>query len=191
MSNQNPLGELAKDDAVRDAVHVAIMPVQAVEDLLPGHSVTMSKTGLAYKVSHGEGAGIVDPFLSGCVHCGEWFYLCLYPNTVTGMVHHWAHPDFDNETPEIPGHSEEMKKAKEWLTYAAAHIEDYSGVCTFDRLMQKARDEWVGEDYATAGYDCAMDFMNENHVEFWRNYDIYTGGADAGGTRATSFGCSC
>lgn len=194
MSNQNPLGKLAKEGAVRDAVHVPIYPLEAGEKLSAKDDIVIGKDGRAYLCAVGDQAtGIADPFLkvrSAIINEGDWFYICLYPNTVTGMVHHWAHPDFDNKTPDVPVHPE-IKKAKEWLTYAAAHIEDHYGVCTFERLMDKARDEWLGEDYATAGFNSAMDFMNDNHVEFWRNYDIYTGGVNVNESHPTSFGCSC
>jgi len=80
----------------RDAVHVAMAPCTAMEYLLPASHVKLVK-GEVDKVvlaEKGEGIGIIDPFLVEGVDEGERVFVCLYPNTVTGMRHVWQHPEF-------------------------------------------------------------------------------------------------
>src|SRR5690606_517238 len=88
-----PLGETAADDAQRDAVHVAIFPATSDHQLYPGLRVKLV-AGAHDKVepAHDGAIGIVDPFLFSAVMPGTRFYVCLMPNTVTGMRHHWEHP---------------------------------------------------------------------------------------------------
>ena len=79
-----------------------IAPCVAAEDLEPGQHV-----GLVGGESDVAGTrtarlvGIVDPFLTETVRAGQRFYLCLYPNTVTSLRHHWAHPAFDEDEARI------------------------------------------------------------------------------------------
>lgn len=96
MANEIPLGELADSKAKRDAVHVAIAPVLAGEDLEPGSRVIVQRFGLrkAYRAT-GEGTGVVDPFLTKTVLAGERFFVVLRPHTTTPIRHEWSHPDFD------------------------------------------------------------------------------------------------
>ena len=84
------LGELAPEESVRDAIHVAILPVIAGHILRPGEHVAVVD-GVAWSTKT-ETHGIVDPFLKSFVLEGERFYLCLYPGSITSLTHHWSHP---------------------------------------------------------------------------------------------------
>ncbi len=96
MSSDAMLGTEPVGDS-RDAVHVAIVPAIAGEWLTPGSDVTLID-GKAHRTE--RGVGIVDPFLRcEVVHPGVRFWLCLHPGTVTGMRHHWQHPDFSDGSP--------------------------------------------------------------------------------------------
>lgn len=72
----------------RDAVHVAVLAVEAGEDLLPGDRIRVD-SGRAHAVLYGETAtAIVDPFLPRqTLRPGQRFLACLLPGTVTGMRH--------------------------------------------------------------------------------------------------------
>lgn len=93
------LGKLIDGTQKKDAIHVAIYPVLATEDLLQGQAIKMVYGG-TYQVKAADddkGIGIVDPFLSDPVRQGQWFYMVLYPNTVTGLRHDWDHPAIAHE----------------------------------------------------------------------------------------------
>lgn len=91
--SETKLGQLIDGTARRDAVHVAIAPVQAAERMTPGQRCGVRFDGCAW--TRAKIIGIVDPFLTEPVEEGQWFYLCLFPGTVTGMRHHWSHPSFE------------------------------------------------------------------------------------------------
>jgi hypothetical protein len=99
MSEKAPIGRLVTDPkAGRDAIHVAIAPCVAAEDLEPGQHVGLVGGEPDLAGSHASRlVGIVDPFLTETVRKGQRFYLCLYPNTVTTLRHHWSHPAFDED----------------------------------------------------------------------------------------------
>lgn len=86
------LGQLCDETARRDAIHVAVAPVEAGERLQPGEFVGLVD-GKARR--GGELVGIVDPFLLGPVEKGQRFWLCLYPGTITALRHVWSHPAFE------------------------------------------------------------------------------------------------
>lgn len=90
--NVPEVGKLIEDNAARrDAIHVAVAPVEAAEDLLPGQHVGL----VVGKASAGvEPIGVVDPFLTATILKGQRFWLFLYPNTVTSLRHVWTHPAF-------------------------------------------------------------------------------------------------
>lgn len=116
MSSLSPLGKLAPASGYRDAVHVAIVAVQAPQELSeplrPGQHVGPSGKPGPDKLD----VGIVDPFLETPVMPGEWFWLCLYPNSVTGMVHHWTHPKFAPKEPP----ADRAAASRAWLEKWAA-----------------------------------------------------------------------
>ena len=91
MSEAPMVGKLAADDAKRDAIHIAIAPVVASEELTAGQDIgpVGDRFGPCAKP-----IGIVDPFLQTSVAKGERFYLFLYPNTITSLRHVWTHPAF-------------------------------------------------------------------------------------------------
>lgn len=90
------LGRLITDgDRRRDAIHIAVAPVTAAESLAPGQHVGFVRAGNLELVGPCDRpVGIVDPYLTANVEAGERFWLFLYPGTVTGLRHVWAHPAF-------------------------------------------------------------------------------------------------
>ena len=89
-------------DHVRDAVHVAILPVTADHELKPGQPVGLvsyySNVATAdHHHMYSDEIGVVDPFLKGNVQRGEKFYLCMYPNTVKSLRHNWSHDSFGDD----------------------------------------------------------------------------------------------
>lgn len=103
--NSVEVGKLITSPQERDAIHIAVLPVVAAEQLRTGQDIGFvygSRTLVKAKDRcYGlEAVGIVDPFLPQYyVEKGQEFWMFLFPNTVTGMRHHWQHPLVDNVKP--------------------------------------------------------------------------------------------
>ena len=131
MSEALGLGKIITTPQQRDAIHVAVAPVVANSDLKPGQRVGFVREGSNLVGPGVEAIGIVDPFLSTGPRKNQEFWLFLFPETVTGMRHHWKHPAFDGE----------KAMAEEWLkeyavkvarTYDAERGKDYA----YERFMK-------------------------------------------------------
>jgi hypothetical protein len=85
----------------RDAIHVPIMPVFALENLNPGDKIRLVKQvdGEAFGATKAKKnpMAVVDPFLTDPVIVGEKFYAWVRPSTVHKLWHEWTHPLFDKE----------------------------------------------------------------------------------------------
>lgn len=93
------LGSLLKGGKHRDAIHIAIAPVTAANDLSPGDRIGFSEKGNCNLVTDegmvdGKFYGIVDPWLKKKVKKGQQFYMLLDPLTITSLRHEWTHPAF-------------------------------------------------------------------------------------------------
>ena len=105
------LGQIPGPYHKRDAIHIAVIPIEAGEVLKPGQRVVLNQYKKAIATqSRWDSTGIVDPFLDREVRKGEMFWLVLRQNTVTGMRHHWYHAEFRDHkdtpsmTPDIEAH---------------------------------------------------------------------------------------
>ena len=170
------LGKHPTIDAARDAIHVAVVPMIASIELRPGQRVGVADGKVEPAA---KSVGIVDPYLTRPVAKGELFWLCLMPNTVTGMRHHWSHPAFDSATVTV----DEKAASVEWLKEAARTL----GV-NYETLIA----EWSpleSNDYINNG-EHIRDLWYDMHEEFWKHHRIVTGRevpeSDRGG-----FTCSC
>lgn len=169
------LGKLVEGNPGRDAIHVAVIPMVAGEDLLVAQPVKLIQSKA---FDHGiEGAiGIVDPFLKKTVKTGQKFWLCLYPKTVTSLRHEWVHPAFDAK----PETSADMQ----WLMDFAEQL----GI-DYDDLMDGAN-EWI----ISRNYLCEHGSENWRSMysdEFWDHYAAATGVKVGDGDRQNFFTCSC
>jgi hypothetical protein len=89
------LGTILTEDQPRDAVHVAVLCCVAYRTLRPGQHIGFHEPGVCDSLAD-KLVGVADPFLKRPILPGEKFWLFLYPNTVTGMTHHWQHPEIPN-----------------------------------------------------------------------------------------------
>lgn len=89
------LGTIITDKEKRDAIHLAVIPMQAKTKLMPGEHLDSS--GNRAGVYGDESVGIIDPFLDDEVKPGEWFWLVIYPRTIKSLRHVWEHPAFPDE----------------------------------------------------------------------------------------------
>lgn len=160
----------------RDAIHVAIAPVVAAHELKPGEHIGLDSTGRACLV--GKNIGIVDPFLKSNVPQGGSFYMVLYPNTVTGMRHHWQHSAFP--TVDAPT---DLDKHKAMIQQAA----DEAGI-TYDEIMEAAAAYLRHNDYLCEGGRWEGHRLPD---DFWSHYEIVAGVTVEEDDRGSFFSCSC
>jgi len=116
------LGQLITDHQERDAIHIAVVPVTAGAKLFPGRGVGFEKDSTERVQHYGTTFGIVDPFLSKPVEPEERCWVFLYPNTVTGMRHHWQHPLFPDA---MPTSGKDRSVSEQWLRNYAAEMNCY------------------------------------------------------------------
>lgn len=123
MADNTPnLGHEPTPDAARDAIHVAVAPVVAGEHLDHGDHVGQLPDG-TFGRNAKQKLGIVDPYQTVSIRKGERFWLFLYPNTVTGMRHHWQHPAFTDNPHPADRDSKEFSEA--WLRQYAVRMNIY------------------------------------------------------------------
>ena len=168
------LGQLIEGDAERDAIHVAIIPAVAGDRLLPGAKVGRDEDGLY--VTRVEPLGIVDPFLNRPVELKDRFWLFLFPNTVTGMRHHWEHPAFVGD--------EARSASKEWLHRKAEEF-DWS----YEELVDLAKTHWKHGDLFCGDYE-GYDF-NRYYPEIRLHIQIATGMTLPETDEDDYFRCAC
>lgn len=191
MSEVN-LGQTPETLGIRDAVHVAMIAVEAGEKLKAGQRV-----GVENGVAHSGliSVGIVDPFLTGSVTKGSAFWLVLFPNTVRGMRHHWSHPAFKDDDIRR-GFGFSKKESEEWLQQ---FVQDNS--CpSYDVLITAATGGELPNRYPE--YYRSRYTLDENYLhfsgddahgdippEFWDHVENVTGLPCP--VRPDRFSCSC
>lgn len=180
------LGKLIEGEAERDAVHVAIIPLVAVSNMSPGEHfklLTGSQTE-AIPVSEyaNDAIGIVDPFLKDYVKKGKKFWGFLFPNTVTGMRHHWEHPAF--------GPPPKYSESELWLRQFAERW-----CFNFDQLIEAGVGpaDVKGDRYVVAcGRDCSRYDLGEDYELFWEHLEKYMGKKFSKSHREKmGWSCSC
>ena len=160
---KDTIGSIIEGDAHRDAIHVAVAPCVAGEDLEPGTRVGFSEDGTVNEWKNNS-VGIVDPFLRKTVKKGQKFWLFLYPGTALNLRHEWDNPHFRQP---------ESNPSMIWLgEYATAHhmtLQDLlAGV---KRYIESNCDDATLDD----------DFKDYEVPDiFWHHYQAVTGQAGKG-----------
>lgn len=184
------LGTILTEDEGRDAVHVAVVSVEAGTKLAVGTHATI-RDGKAYSAAPGEGVGIVDAFLPDAVPKGARFWLMLYPRTITGLRHLWSHPAFPAEVAQ-PAPDKATSEA--WLR----DFINRSDCPGYDTVMAAAQGLFSGGgDYYESGGSLDGHYMHFNGrdahgeipPEFWDHAEIVLGKKLP--TRPAYFSCGC
>ena len=157
------LGRILQGGEKRDAVHIAIMPAIAGEDLAPGISVGLTNDGPPdLVIAKNSYLGIVDPFLTGTVRKGSRFWVFLYPNTVSGMRHEWTHPLLDART-------HQPKESVEWLhDFADKWMIDYDEMIAEAPLRN-------GQAWAAVEMTRGIELKSDEENLFWEHIEKLTG----------------
>lgn len=183
------LGTIIDDRQARDAIHLAVEPIEAGQPLNVNEDVGIGDDGKAYSanVKGIKALGKVDPFLARRIETGERFWLVVYPRQITSLRHVWEHPDFA-KSPDVilaPRYSE----SEQWIRNFADGVSLH-----YDVLMEGARD-WI--DSKKRGqwgeYLCFGGLLEGESVpeEFWTRYEAVTGEKVDEEHRGSFFTCRC
>lgn len=180
------IGKLITTPQQRDAIHCAINPVLAGENLLPGDKVFIQDGKAVRSLRSGTTIGVVDPFLEVPVAEGEEFWLWLNPGSITSLRHEWTHPAFEPKEPTVAKPAPEPETtiksvSEEWMRkWAVRHM----GVdCTEDEVYDCAIN--AGHELSVGPYESARDYIND---EWWNHWENITG---CKGQRGEYFSCGC
>jgi len=133
----------------RDAIHIAVLPVTAGEDLYCGHDVRLLSDGTAVQCEPEHRLGVVDPFLMsderehrhhGVVEKGQRFWLFLNPGTITTLRHEWVHPGVPDGDQDAVAAKDVRKIAETWLRDYAIRVKPYEDAASaYENLMNDLR----------------------------------------------------
>jgi hypothetical protein len=178
------LGTIIDDSQKRDAIHLAVEPVIAAEQLYPGQHIGFVK-GLA-STKADKKLGIVDPFISGFVPEGESFWLIIYPRQITSLRHVWSHPDFAEtpvKNPELPP-TTPKEESQKWINDFADRIRQHP------QSLMDAAHLWIEQnDYTYDNSETYKEHYEEFPI-FWKHFEVLTG-LKPSDPDDTFFTCSC
>lgn len=126
MNGDIGIGKLIEQERGRDAIHIAVAPVEAGIELKPGAEIGILK-GKAFTAFPGvvEPLGVVDPFLKYVVLPGQRFYMFLFPGSITSLRHEWQHPAFAGVLPPPSPPSPDKAASEAWLREYARKVNPY------------------------------------------------------------------
>lgn len=188
---QFSLGKVIPPDAhyLRDAIHIAVMPVVLGEMLFSGAMVKL-EDGFARSANPNDAIGIIDPFLGPGIGYdkGTRVWLFILPNTISSLRHVWEHPAIvdEEEKPQPP--SSEKAASEKWMRqWAMEHMgEDYYR--EGDKLSEEeayALAIKAGHTLSVGPYESARD---EIDALWWTHWENITG---LKGDREAYFSCGC
>lgn len=178
------LGTIINENEKRDAIHLAVEPMQARTNLWAGDRVNAKGGKTPPHV------GIVDPFLEGPVNIGEWFWLVIFPREIHSLRHVWTHPAFDDVKDDLQSvtpqsYSEEDKaKAEAWIR---GWVDRTYGP-EYETLMDAIEGGNLYDEYLTI---YGQDAHGEIPDELWDKVEIVTGKRFDKEGRPKHFSCSC
>jgi hypothetical protein len=176
MSEHLKLGRLITSPQERDAVHVAVAPVEAGALLRPGQHVGVVDGKAVTDEPH---VGVVDPFLKQPVDIGDRCWLFLYPGSIASLRHLWSHSAFPIDNPTD---ADKKAEAEAWIR---KYLHDSGEDVTYDLFIRVCDD---GDQYTAYGHDLHLSISDEA----WEKVSIVTGRTyDKGHRDETYFSCSC
>lgn len=181
------LGTIIDGWQKRDAIHLAVEPIEAGERLAPGEDVGI-RDGKVYNSGLPGWLGIVDPFLKLAVQPGERFWLVVYPRQIHSLRHVWTHPKFPDATElaDLKPYAfiDPVAMSREWIAKYCAEIG-----CRVDEMMSHAVD-WVA-GYGNYWIDGGRWEGESLREEFWTHFEVVTGKPVPENKRENFFSCSC
>lgn len=172
------LGNIIDEHEKRDAIHLAVIPMQAPTQLKPGEDVNAG--GIPIATPDSPFVGIVDPFLKQDVEIGQWFWLVIYPRQIDSLRHVWTHPAFPEE--EAPVSLKQREESKKWLEkFIKEHAHHWDMavgwegkvVCNSIEDLVVIVNDYLENGTKVAGWCFANDEVSAK--DFWDHYENYVG----------------
>jgi len=199
------LGMIHTREEKRDAIHLAVLPVECAQGfLLAGQHVRLvdGKARLAEPYAD-DAIGIVDPFLNRPVSDGQRFWLVIYPRVITSLRHVWTHPAIADEVGVHAEKPANVSASEEWLRNWCAGSEisydelievSANGVVPMnDKEMEEhyGRYSWTFDSYGSDRYlfSHGSDAHSSIPAEVWDHVRNVIGKEPF--MRADHFTCSC
>jgi hypothetical protein len=189
------LGTIITKNEKRDAIHLAVEPALATQDLHPGDDVGFVAGGVG---PCDKPLGIVDPFLrkyvkKGYVAKGEWFWLVLYPRQITSLRHVWSHPAFPDEPERVHSVADEEKIQEVYNAIGRSDpwIRDYAATIgvEYDELIEHTKAFVSHGEYWSEGDR----FISSPGLpdEYWDHFEEVTNSTVPDDKKHSFFSCSC
>jgi hypothetical protein len=200
------LGTIIGPYEKRDAIHLAVIPVIARQDLKAGDDVGINGT-------HENPIGIVDPFInrsrydcSKRIDMGERFWLVIYPRKINSLRHVWTHPDIPDDEAyainSLGANLSEIKKSKKWIeewietmneNYDSS-IYDHDASTNYEEIMETAHAHLNDHDGVNPNAILTHGAFFERYTipeEFWTHFEIITGKSVPTDKKRSFFSCGC
>lgn len=179
------LGHIIDETAARDAVHIAVFPARATTHIPPSHPVRLDGKKARPTKDPERAVGIADPFLLGGANPGQWFWVMLFPRTITSLRHEWTHPKIDGGA-ERPT----REQAEAWLRTFVKEADCPSYEAVLGEAVKHAVDGGHWGDDEHLHFD-GFDAHGEIPPEFWECVEVITGVQVPIDRRASYFSCAC
>lgn len=203
MSGDIGLGRLIQGAASKDAVHIAVAPVQSRKPLERGQLVKFDYGDPSpydddgyYVVpadKRSEALGYVDIYLEKDPEAEERFYVMLFPGTVLSMKHVWTHPLFHGKNLPLANQAAiaqanaEIARIAEDVYSGNGYYSNPGGLTAAD-LVSAAKDYVNHGEYWNEGPLFEGVYLDQR---FWEHYELATGQLVPEGKRGSFFTCSC
>lgn len=171
------IGSIIETPQHRDAIHVAVAPVIALEKLYPGDHIGLKGDKAS---ADAKWIGIVDPFLKNNVQPGDQFWMFLHPGSITSLRHDWTHPAFEMDSDTLVS---ERDVSEKWIRTWAATLPAF-----YEQVLKHAHDYLKYGDYWSEGGRFEGYFVPD---EFWKHYQNVTGKEVKENDRGSFFSCAC
>ncbi len=152
------IGTKPGEEAVRDAIHIAVVPLIAGEKLERAEPVTIIGGKAMRPTDNAKMVGLVDPWLHIGVLPGERCWVFLEPGSITSLRHDWTHPAL-----------EEHDHAMAWMETYAADVKKSVQVI-IDSATRYI--ESHGTEHNHGGSENEGLYVPE---EFWHYWELITG----------------